>query len=381
MKIGIMTFWWSENNYGQLLQCFALQKYLRDMGHDVYLIQYDQRYDFIKLPLWKKALKGFNPAGLYKYLLYKKLKNKSNQEQWDNPRYFEDFRNKYIKQSENIYYSYKELVKNPPAADMYIAGSDQIWNTFGLPINRAKNVLMAYMLNFGDPFIKRISYAASFGREKIDNDFEKEFSPLLKNFNYVSVREKSGLDICEQCGIDNAEWVPDPTMLLDVNIYQELYKDEQIIKQDKPYCFLYLVGNEFNQSIKVIYKWAEKKDIVVVYVTGNNRHDKYIKTYAKIHEWIYLLEHAEYIITNSYHCSVFALLFKKKFCIIPKNRVNYGDTRFDSFFELFNLEKRYINSDFSALDKDINWQSVSSIFKIIKKSCKLNDVINCMSVK
>jgi hypothetical protein len=70
MKIGIMTFWWSDDNYGQLLQCYALQKYLRDAGHDAYLIRYYPKNDYLNAPLWAKALKAFNPVKLIHFVYY-----------------------------------------------------------------------------------------------------------------------------------------------------------------------------------------------------------------------------------------------------------------------------------------------------------------------
>jgi len=374
MKIGIMTFWWSEDNYGQLLQCYALQKYLQNEGHDVYLIRYDPRGDYTKSSIWKKILKVSNPVTLYKYLLYKRRKVINMREKREHPRNFEGFRNEYIKQSEKIYYSYRELVENSPPADIYIVGSDQIWNTFGVPVNRAINILNAYLLNFGDSWIKRVSYAASFGKKKLDNDFVDVFSSLLKKFDYVSVREKSGLEICKQCGIDNAEWVPDPTMLLDVDVYRAFYKCEKNIeKSNKPYCFLYLVENKLNFPVQSIYSWAKDKGIEVMYITGNSLNDKYEKIYATIPEWIYLLEHAEYVITNSYHCTIFSLLFKKKFGVIPLAGKNIGmNNRLDTIFELFRIEARLIDIDLSILDKDINWQLVSDTFHNIRDICQLN---------
>ena len=367
MKIGIVTFWWSQDNYGQLLQCYALQKYLRNAGHDAYLIRYDPRGDYIKTPIWRKILKAFNPVKLSKYLLNRKRMFDDVHEKINNPRKFDEFRNKYIKQSERIYHSYNELVDNPPEADMYITGSDQVWNTFGVPIERAINVIKAYLLDFGNSSIKRFAYAASFGKDELDKASMEIFMPLLKKFDYISVREKSGLNICKQCGIDNVEWVPDPTMLLDADIYRELYKDETIRRPDRPYCFFYHLGNECDFSIQSVYDWAEKKNFKVLYIAGNAMHDKYTKMYPTIPEWIYLLEHSEYVLTNSYHCFVFSLMLRKKFAIIPLSGKDKSmNNRFDSLFQLFNIEERYINSDFSIIDKEIDWQSVSVVFQNIK---------------
>ena len=373
-----MTFWWSEDNYGQLLQCYALQKYLQNAGHDAYLIRYTSS-DYVKLSYWEKMLKIFSPVKLYNFIRNKKRRILGLQESRANPRHFETFRRNHIKQSEKTYYSHKELVEDPPLADIYIVGSDQIWNILDLPVRRAINVINAYLLNFGDPSIKRISYAASFGKEceELDDDFINVFSFLLKKFHYISVREGSGLEICKRCGIDNAEWVPDPTMLLDTSIYRALYKGETIGKPNKPYCFLYLLGNQFNISVHEVYKWAKEKKIEIVYVTGNWRQDKFQKTYATIPEWIYLLEHSEYVITNSYHCAVFSLLFEKKFGIVPLTRNAIGmNSRFDSMFQLFGIEDRYVSTNLSVLDIDIDYRFVANTFQNIRDTCRLNEIVS-----
>jgi hypothetical protein len=372
MKIGIMTYWWSEDNYGQLLQCYALQKYLRDAGYDAYLIRYDPRNDFVKTPFWKKVVKGLNPVRLYNYLKYKRKKSIDKKEKAEHSRKFQEFRDAYLKQSEKIYYSYHELLQNPPEADVYIVGSDQVWNFYESPLGQIKSKLSAYFLNFGKQETKRIAYAASFGKEHLNNDFIQEITPLLKNFDYVSVREKSGLSICHQCGIANAEWVPDPTMLLDGEQYRSL-SNNTLINYDKPYCLLYMLGNKHNYSIQNIYDWADKKELDVVYISGNRQHDTYKKAYATIPEWLYLIDHADYVITNSYHCSVFSLLFQKKFGVIPLiGKYSGMNSRFESLFEQFQIEKKFITD---TIEIDSNWDTASDIFAGIRTSCKLNDVI------
>ena len=375
MKIGIMTFWDSKENYGQQLQCYALQKYLRDAGHDAYLIRYNNLGDGNKRTVWEKALKAFNPVKLFKYLLHKVAAAKRTREL--DKRSFDDFRNKYIKQSEKIYYSYNELKENPPIADIYIVGSDQVWNPIYFP-SIGKQV-RAFFLDFGNSSTKRFSYAASFGKEKLDDDIIKIAAPLLQRFNYVTVRENSGIHVCKQCGINNAECVPDPTMLLDANAYRALYKNEQLKKPDKPYCFLYFMcdGDAFN--VQNVYDWAKKKNLEVVFVNAHysqGRWSKYEITHATIPEWIYLLEHAEYVVTNSYHCSVFSILFGKKFCVVPLSRKT-SVNRFESLFELFKIGRRYVNNtDFSVLDNDIDWQTIQNIFQYLCRDSKLLNVIS-----
>jgi hypothetical protein len=378
MKIGIMTFWWSKDNYGQQLQCYALQKYLRDAGHDAYLIRYDMSSDFTPAPkkyIWKRILKYFNPIKLYAYLLHKKrVAAVAKENIKNNERIFEEFRNKYIKQTEKKYHYYRELKENPPEADVYIVGSDQVWNVDCFPSKERQ--IKAYFLDFGNSSVKRISYASSICKEKLSDETVNMITPLLQKFSYVSVREKSDLDLCKLCGIDGAEWVPDPTMLLNADVYRALYVNEVLRKPNKQYCFLYFLSNDCDFSLKTMYDWAKKKNLEIVYVSANLRVDKYKKTYATVPEWIYLLEHAEYVITNSYHCSVFSLLFKKNFGVISLSRERVAEnSRFDSLFEQFQLEKRFLDSDFSVLDKEINWQFVFEKFQILRDNCKLIDLI------
>lgn len=352
MKIGIMTFWWSEDNYGQLLQCYALQKYLRDQGHDPFLIRYRWEKD-VKAGPMEKLLQVFSFNKLFIFLrrclrLYL-LKRENEKHQ----RFFGNFRKNYLKQSEMIYETYDELKKNPPVADVYLVGSDQVWRFNDRPLNRDKKKLHAYFLDFGSEKIKRISYAASWGTPFIQDEFIEEIAPLLKKFVYVSVREKTGLALCCRCGVTNAEWVPDPTFLLHPKIYRELYAENSVRKLEKPFLLLYMLKNDCDFDIEKVYEFASSKNLEVVYVTGNGVLSKRCRYFATIPEWLYLIDNAQYIITNSFHACVFSFLFGKQFCVIPLCGDYLGmNSRFDSFFELTQIQERFIkNYDFSVLDQ------------------------------
>lgn len=354
MKIGIMTFWWSEDNYGQLLQCYALQKYLQDLGHDAYLIRYNWENDIKKNTFFQKVGKVFNPIILSNYIKNRLHRILIKSEQQKNNRKFSEFRNTYIKQSELFYFSYEELLRNSPEADVYIVGSDQVWNNWNCKFERYKKPLHAYFLDFGNTDVKRFSYAASWGRNSLSQEYINEITPLLQKFDYVSVREKSGIELCKQCGNLTAEWVCDPTLLLTDDKYKELYKNEKIRKPSKKYLLLYMLNNECDFDIETVYKFALDKALEVVYVTGNGVVDKKQKYFVTIPEWLYLVEHAQYVITNSFHCGVFSTIFHKQFGIIPLTGKNEGmNSRFDSLFSVRNIDNRYLKTqDFSVLDKE-----------------------------
>ena len=352
MKIGILTFFWSNDNYGQLLQCYALQKFLNDRGHEVFLINYDYRKDFVKTPFIKKCLKTLNLKKLLNYLEYKRHSFCVTKEQNLNDRKFNLFRSKYITLSNNRYDSIFELQENPPLADIYIVGSDQVWNFLLGDFYKVKNIIHSYMLDFGNDKTKKISYAASWGITSLPEKYKQEITPLMKRFNYISVREETGVKLCKECGRDDADYVCDPTLLLNKEIYRTIYKENPIRKPEKPYILLYMVNNKFDFNIQYVFDFSKKKNLDVVYVTGNGVIDNYKKYFATIPEWLYLVDNAEYVITNSFHCGVFSSIFHKKYGIVTLNGRDSGmNSRFDSLFNMLGIDDRYIyENNFSVLD-------------------------------
>ncbi len=363
LKVGILTFWWSNDNYGQLLQCYALQKYLRDAGHDAFLIRYNSQNDFTRSPVFIRLLKALNPILLFKYLNYRVNSRKSIVEAKLHDRHFEDFRNKYIVQSEKIYSSYSELKENPPEADVYIAGSDQVWNfSFCKNIKKCKNLIHAYFLDFGKSETKRMSYAASWSCSDLYPDIIEEIRPLIAKFDYVSVREKGGIELCRKCGYENAELVPDPTLLLSAEDYRKIYSENKINVPYKPYLLLYMLSNACDFDIDNVYDFAAEKNLDVIYVTGNSKIDSYTKTFATIPEWLYLVDNAEYVVTNSFHCCVFSLILKKKFGVVPLiGKVFSMNERIENLFRLFGIKGRWIKNGFEFLENDYEGNVFSNI--------------------
>lgn len=352
MKIGILTYWWAYDNYGQLLQCYALQKYLRELGHDVYVIRYNYNNEIVweKSSLFRRFSRALNPITLYRFLekmCLKKVNNKRNL-----MRGFDEFRNKYISFSIDFYQKYEDLRTKAPVADMYIVGSDQVWNFTFADFNKVKSIIHAYMLDFGAENTKRFSYAASWGVSDISAELKNEIIPLLRKFDYVSVREQKGIDLCEQCGINNAEWVCDPTLLLDATVYRSMYAENKIRLPQKKYIFVYMLSNQCLFDLKTVYSFAKERNLDVVYVTGNYSDDRCKVFPATIPEWLYYIDNAEYVISNSFHCAVFSIIFYKRFGIVKLSGKHKGmNTRLDSLFDMFGISGRYIeNNDLSVLD-------------------------------
>lgn len=351
MKIGILTFWWSADNYGQLLQAYALQAYLRAQGHDAYLIRYKWEKDFTPSPLAFRLLKACNPVLLFRFFSTRRRIRAAKQEQAAFDRGFDAFRDRYIAQSPRVYNSWTELREDPPEADCYIVGSDQVWNFGAIPLARCRSAVHAYFLDFGKPETARLSYAASWGRVTLPDEYAREIAPLLSRFRYVSVREESGVSLCVQCGFPGARWVRDPTLLLDAEAWRALYKENELREPTGRYLFLYMLGNECEFDIETVYHFARERNLQVVYVTGNSVVDRREKWFATIPEWLFLVDHAEYVVTNSFHCCVFSVLFEKRFAVIPlKGAAGGMNARMDSLFELFRMKPRWLRGDFAVLD-------------------------------
>lgn len=355
MRIGILTFWWSKDNYGQLLQAYALQAYLRAQGHDAYLIRYKWEKDFTPSPLALRLLKACNPVLLFRFFSTRLRIHAAKQEQAAFDRGFDAFRDRYIAQSPRVYNSWTELREDPPQADCYIVGSDQVWNFGAIPLARCRSAVHAYFLDFGKPETARLSYAASWGRVTLPEEYAREIAPLLSRFCYVSVREESGVSLCAQCGFPGARWVRDPTLLLDAEVWRALYKENAVRTPAGRYLFLYMLGNECDFDIETVYRFARERNLQVVYVTGNSVADRREKWFATIPEWLFLVDHAEYVVTNSFHCSVFSVLFGKRFGAVPLTGNAAGmNARMDSLFELFRMKPRWLRGDFSVLDRALD---------------------------
>lgn len=209
------------------------------------------------------------------------------------------------------------------------------------------------MLDFGAESTKRMSYAASWSVASLDGRLSAEIGPLLSRFDFVSVREEKGVELCRQCGYEDAEFVCDPTFLLKADVYRNLYRSEGIQPQKQKYLLLYMLNNECDFDIQKVYDFAQERGLQVVYVTGNGVLDKREKCFATIPQWLCLVDNAEYVVTNSFHCCVFSSLFGKQFGVVKlKGRHAGMNMRMESLFNQLKIEPRWLQGDFSVMDTE-----------------------------
>lgn len=368
MKIGIVTFWESTDNYGQQLQCWALQQQLKKMGHTPYLIRYSMNGRFYV------GIKGYIKK-IIQYL--KDLSDYSSDEvvfkRKSKIRNFESFKKNNIISTSRVYYTLAQLQQAPPEADAYIVGSDQVWAAL---LSEKNNEV--YFLNFGLENTIRVSYAASISMQSYPEELLPLFSQNLKRFNAISVREKSNIEICKKAGFD-AKMVLDPTLLLNVKDYDKL----NIVENKDKYILNYFINVKTADSVL----WDEllkvsnscgytcKTVISSGYFPGSEFLNNTEYLYPTVAEWIGLIRNAEIVMTTSFHGIVFCILYHKNFVYIPiSGAYGRGNNRVEDLLHMLNLKNRMLiegKSYTEIINLTIDWELVDNIiFEKRKESIK-----------
>lgn len=376
-KVGIVSCYF-KNNYGSMLQAYATKKILDNNNIPNETINIDNNIDFKKGKRKYYASQLFNfkfiksKFGMIKLKLDKKIvkdlgKNIS----------IRDSKYKEFRKAFNLSIScpdYKSLSEMADAkySDV-IVGSDQLW----LPVNVVSDY---YTLNWVSDNINKISYATSFGISKIPDKYTDEYKKFLSRINYLSVREESGKKICDEYGI-SSKVVCDPTILLTKEEWEQEAVQERIIP-DK-YILCYFLGSNIEHR-KFAEKLKEKTGYKIVSLNHADEYVKYSDTFADItpydigpREWINLIKNAEYVCTDSFHGTVFSLLFNKTFFDFRRysesNKMS-TNSRIDSLLDLAGVDKNRIltgNEDVDTVIKyKINYNKVNKNIDKIRQESK-----------
>lgn len=372
MKICIITYWNSLSNYGQLLQCYALQQYLINSGHEVSIIKCTAQVQFYRHHFLKLRKVVQSP---HKYLrvFYVKLLNLLHtriNKKLDKKRAFDKFRSKYIIFEGSHYYkNYVSLKENPPHADLYIVGSDQVWNR---PIDDQN--LPIFFLNFGNKNIKRISYAASFARSQISKEEKNILKKYLSSFDGISVREISGINICKSLGF-TVKLCLDPTLLAGRLIFDKLILKTHAKSSN---IFLYAINvinkkelywnkiNEFLLQTGFSFSYCMSSG----HVENSNIIQAFENERLTIEEWLYRIAYCNFFITTSFHGVAFAILYHKPFMtILLKGGISGGNDRIISLLEKLKLRDRIYNEDIKIeqiYKSEIDWDMVDSLLSDLR---------------
>ena len=322
MTISILTFS-KESNFGANLQCYALCKTLQSMGHDVYIID---------IQLQKKA------ANWHDALLQLPMK-----------RYFSLFRRKHLNYFTRKFKTVADLQSAEHKNDLYIVGSDQVWNP---DITRHLDPLV-YFFSFLPDGVRRISYAASFGTDSWQSSaLTEDVKMLLHRFNAVSVREQTGVAICKNTfGID-AQLVVDPTLLLDsydgiCGRYNPKHETNELI-------YFTFIRNKAEQ--RIIAEFAKANNMQTMALRSNRPIPGFKRrVYLTVSEWLNSIRYAKLVVTNSFHCMVFCIIFHKKFVAVPAHTGR--TTRQEGLLEQLGLSDHFCkdtNDLYSTMEHVVN---------------------------
>ena len=333
-------------NHGASLQAYALQTYLESIGHMVEIIDYKPDYLSRHYLLWSVDNPVFDkPLVKQLYLLAKlpgrliALKRKH---------LFDEFTHKYLRLTSKRYHCNAELKAEPPLADMYIAGSDQIWNTL---FQNGRDA--AFYLDFAPSSAKRISYAASFATEDVADEYRPFVCKMLQNFDAVSIRERCSLPLLESLGRADGVAVCDPVFLLTRKQWENVLPPNQIREK-----YLLVYDTEFSPKVKEIAKRIAKEKNLKIYNVSASRigyADKDLWASSPI-DFVQLIRDASYVVSNSFHASAFSIIFERDFCVI--NRSEGINERMKSLLSNYKLEERLVAGYSEKLLKQIDYQQV-----------------------
>lgn len=343
MKIGIITIQ-NVNNYGAELQCCALCKKLEKMGYDTEVINYlfgiHPNHDFkgekksIEIPLKQSIKVLLLPIVQNLFCMFHK-RNK----QIRNKR-FEEFHKHYNRLSENVYPSVKSLYQAEFNYDVICIGSDQVWNYM------KGYSLEPFFACFDKKNTKKISYASSIGLSSLSDEAKNYFREKLSDFSYISVREQQAAELLSPILNRNIDVVLDPTLILDDKEWREVASYEMCPKEK--YVLVYIVTiKPCNYVLELARKVAKERNLKIVricrdaYPEHSGSDIQEILT-AGPSDFIGLFAKADFVVTNSFHGTVFSINFSKPFYSVIKSN-NSTNSRLTSILRKLNLADRILS--------------------------------------
>lgn len=354
MKIGIVTFWNSDNNYGQIFQGFALQNYLKELGHDACILRYSHSSPSF-------SLKSLTPINVYRSLraTIKKCKTFFHKGPKHN---FEKFRNK-VTFSEKKYDTLNELESEDwTNYDAFICGSDQVWITNS----------DVYFLQFAPSHALKIAYAPSFGKTTLNKEFQEALPKRLETFDSISVREDSGVEIVRKAGFE-AELVCDPTLLYDKEFYLDSIGKKGSLEKNTVFCYLLNYCN-LEPFCKEIAEFCNRESLTPVVFNIKGFKSKWLSSHKiqSPEEWLSQLYDAKYSVTNSFHGLVFSIIFHKNFAVyLHTGRAASINTRLISLLKIVGLSDRIVTEENKLediLNREIDWDDIDKSLSNYRKA-------------
>ena len=359
------------NNYGSLLQSYALQEKVKENGLEPEIIRYKEPYWRILLrmrdpELFKVTLKkillstvvGFKHTGLKSNLI-------------ERAKAFEQFR-KINLACPVVCRKRTQLTNQAKKYPLVLLGSDQLWH----PMNLKKDF---FTLSFVPDYVKKIAYAASFGVSEIDKNQRSVYKTYLNRFDYISCREKSGARIVRDLTDKIAPVVCDPSLLMTAEDWTPMLSDN--VKPEGKYIFCYFLGNNSQQREYVKALKAKLRCQIVAlphiveYVDSDEGYADLLPYNVGPAEFMYLIKNAEFVCTDSFHASVFSLQFHKQFLVFDRFENGKGHSttsRIDTLLEVVNHPERLIKNTSEGIKhiseiQEIDYSKVDELLEEFRK--------------
>lgn len=343
-------------NYGASLQAHALMHYLTTLGHDVEVIDYMPSYIRKNLGLFaigpKYKSNPFIALAFFCYVVPIRMM------QYKARRKYKDFLTNFLHLTKR-YNSYEELKNCPPQADVYFCGSDQIWNT-----NINNGLDPAFYLDFAPKTSVRASYAASFSISEIPKEHCAFVGSMLKKMDFISVREKTGIQILNHFGINYGENVCDPVFLLT----KEHWESTTYVPRYKNYILVY--DQENSKDIRQLAQYIAKRDgkrIVALKNLYSMGWADYQEKYAGPIDFVSLIAHADLIISNSFHCSAFSIIMERQFYVVNRTHQKVN-SRMKDLLETLGISHRLVEGykDIEINECMIDYAKVNPKMELLK---------------
>lgn len=351
MKACIVTFQ-SAYNFGAVIQAYALCNYLNENYCDAVILDYhnkmiDNTYKIASPAEFKRNPKGA-AAKTVQYFLNTGKRRKTDR----------------FQQKLRLTKRYDEGDTRGAAdeADVFIAGSDQIWN-YQL-VGRD----MTYFLDFAEGKT-RCSYAASFGINEIPEEYESFYRQGMSYLDYISVRENNAVALAESLCKKKCSVLPDPTLLLDCERWSAVSRDPE---EKNPYILVYKITRE-EKLLSFAKKLSKLTGLPVIYIPNDLKSGVLGKTKlsAGPDEWLGYIKNAEYVVTNSFHGTVFSIIFGKKFFTEVSATANTATSRSYSLLKMFDMENRIIsNYKPEMLKEELPAKKISGVIKEQRENAK-----------
>lgn len=384
-KIGCVIIMHSgQCNYGSSLQGYATVKKVADLGYDFEIIRYVKTR---KIESIVKNFVGLIRSGAYKQWKYIQRKKKDLKEHSEfahtrkiRVEAVDVFKKMYLDNVSHFYTGYKALQEGSKNYGVVFVGSDQVWGPLSL-------YSRFYNLYFVDDSVPKFSYASSFGVSEIYSWQRKGVAGFLNRMQMVGVREQRGQQIVKELTGKNAQVVCDPTFLLTpeewiCNMTEHEKKRSKVrngepYKVDEPYILSYVLGEreEVREEIRKLRKESGLKVVNLPHVDNYHAMDNDLGDVSLYDvdpfDFIRLVKDAKYIVTDSFHGTVFSILMHKKFITFyrkPSSEKGNTNSRIDSLFNILGLSDRLFNGDiYAQIQKKIEYNYVD---------CKIEEMRN-----